>query len=1192
MQIPDGLLILLDRAGHEKDARERAETHKEKSFRSREQTDRAFYAQSAAFYAIASGSLDLYDEIMIWSRRYLRDPLSVKTIYGRDAINSPEGIALLSGIPDDLSKYKAHEVRDLIERGNNVVMHIFETAILALPEPSFYHHDWNEAEALFQNVIGARISQSRRLKQSLCLTEDALYDVLWTSSLKMLLKVESIALQPGNERLGFTCAHGPLFPIGSWTGIPAQAAFGPAVYRFIDDLARARDKLWQQHRLTLHPECASLPSCWPRGLPIQALTTDLTNAIDNEAAKIYTPFISSRAQAVIFTEQNSIQHKDALNKEVKAAIGLFVDRYETALQLFVAPQQSDGKHGDRASVALDHALKLYRFGNWKSKEMVRMSEYEALRHCKPLFDRVLPQVKVAAFDKLEELEQRGYPVLPRGPVGLESEERLEWNPMESKSLASNAREVPATFLDCMIATPSIVWFGSLRIPTVEISTVKNAGIWSPEKLAKLRWDSRSVKEGTLAVALLFQESMSEGQRSVFTSPFPSTQDVRYPPLFLDQEFLESNIQLEESVRYDMSALIRNAPTQLMDSMVNNALSALSDRSLDPTKGHVREHFAFRFLKLIAQSDRPVLACDKIIETIVGRPESSSWHRQLLTKTLLRRLSKSQARDFINSFESSIHAKLDEQARLRQGQSQLDPSKPIIKITTLKFLAQFLNDADAVPPEASVQMLCNLLQKSSHIDVRVAVIDSLLSKLSDGEDESTMEEQVFGTFEKLVPVMGSLDERRQMSEEDWQEAERTQTLPEVSDDAPVMNAVYSAFERSQLSEEQSTKILERAILPAVTKSQANNARWVSLFMKKHCKELNDMQPALPAQPTILARLLNSHLSRMPAWVLNLHQEYVLINLQTPHWLKEINDQILDDPDLRTTNAGLHWVDLYDRGPQISHSSGFDPIQFLSSKWEPTHLPPGTGLEIFHLQTCVLDQASALLRLSDPFYIDWTWFIANFSPNLPLYRYNNDMLEAWLAHCKPIFQQVVSTIESIRDSEDWQRDPVTTPYIFLPPTFPLRIQLLEYPQLNLYKDADQQLERFGTQLLAALREVQDQGLASYAMLREVVDAAARGAEGVNEKVRLAAWLGDTKDHFDEDRDAKKGVDQGWKKKRRRDEISLRVEIADGLLAGLEKEVLMDQKKEEMKRLVGGWVGCRIEAVRMTGERLARRMDIVGE
>ena len=75
------LLLLLLREGSEaglKAAEGAVEELKTKALRSREQTDRAFYAKSASLYAIASGSLELYGDTVSWLRRFVRDPKTVK----------------------------------------------------------------------------------------------------------------------------------------------------------------------------------------------------------------------------------------------------------------------------------------------------------------------------------------------------------------------------------------------------------------------------------------------------------------------------------------------------------------------------------------------------------------------------------------------------------------------------------------------------------------------------------------------------------------------------------------------------------------------------------------------------------------------------------------------------------------------------------------------------------------------------------------------------------------------------------------------------------------------------------------------------------------------------------------------------------------------------------------------------------
>ena len=257
---PKLILTLLNAEGKnaEEDTREAVEHYKEKAFKSREQVDRAFYARSAAFYAIASGSLDLYGQIVVWLRRFLRDPLSVKTIYSSDAVNTEEGVALLSDIPTDLSRYELRHVHDMVLKANKVIVDLFETAILAMSEPSFYRHDWEGPKLVFRHVIEARITQSHRLKNALSVTKNDMYNALWAPTLEIFLKIENAALQPENEALAFHSPHGLLFPDGIRNSSPPLSAFSPGAYRFIDNVAKARDQLWQQHRPTLHSECVSL----------------------------------------------------------------------------------------------------------------------------------------------------------------------------------------------------------------------------------------------------------------------------------------------------------------------------------------------------------------------------------------------------------------------------------------------------------------------------------------------------------------------------------------------------------------------------------------------------------------------------------------------------------------------------------------------------------------------------------------------------------------------------------------------------------------------------------------------------------------------------------------------------------------------------------------------------------------------
>lgn len=184
------------------------ESLKSKATKSREQTDRAFFATSAAFHAIASGSLKLYGEVLQWTRRFLRDAMTVKTICSPDVVLTTEGIALLGGIPDDLGPWNATDVRRRIIEANSIILNLLDMAITSSKEPSFYALYWHGPLFLFRDVVMSRMDNAGRLKSHFELSEDGIYDILWSQTLKLLLQAEEIGLQ--YEALGFNSPHGPL----------------------------------------------------------------------------------------------------------------------------------------------------------------------------------------------------------------------------------------------------------------------------------------------------------------------------------------------------------------------------------------------------------------------------------------------------------------------------------------------------------------------------------------------------------------------------------------------------------------------------------------------------------------------------------------------------------------------------------------------------------------------------------------------------------------------------------------------------------------------------------------------------------------------------------------------------------------------------------------------------------------------
>ena len=206
------------------------ETLKSKASKSREQSHRAFFAKSAAFHAIASRSLDLYDETVQWTRRFLRDAMTVKTVYSPDATLTVEGVAMLGGVPDDLEGWNAAEIFESVTKANNIILNLLDAAVTSLREPSFDASDWHGPRSLFLNVVLIRMSNAGRLKNHFELSEDRVYELLWSQTIEMLLRAEETGLQ--YEPLNFNSPHGPLH--SSWGvswDMPLPAT--PSIYRFL-----------------------------------------------------------------------------------------------------------------------------------------------------------------------------------------------------------------------------------------------------------------------------------------------------------------------------------------------------------------------------------------------------------------------------------------------------------------------------------------------------------------------------------------------------------------------------------------------------------------------------------------------------------------------------------------------------------------------------------------------------------------------------------------------------------------------------------------------------------------------------------------------------------------------------------------------------------------------------------------------
>ena len=147
------------------------------------------------------------------------------------------------------------------------------------------------------------------------------------------------------------------------------------------------------------------------------------------------------------------------------------------------------------------------------------------------------------------------------------------------------------------------------------------------------------------------------------------------------------------------------------------------------------------------------------------------------------------------------------------------------------------------------MLSQLFQSGSHIGVRVAIVDSILARLalSNYELSIALAGRLLSALESGIPLLSSLNERRQTQEEDWIEAGKTGVLPEIYDDGgidvypPVLGLVVKAVSHRRIVWSDNRKsIIRRVLLPAIEQSNLNNGRWVKMFIAKHAPDIKALE----------------------------------------------------------------------------------------------------------------------------------------------------------------------------------------------------------------------------------------------------------------------------------------------------------------------------------------------------------------
>jgi hypothetical protein len=1162
-------LVLLNRNGMYEEAEAYAskimEVRKKDTQTASSRERRAEYALSAWACASASGSLALLSETVQWARRFIRDQLTAARLFSNCY---DEMIQLLSGFRKHTTLSELDELRGRVETANKIMLDLLDIACSAVREPHFRLSDWRTILDLFTRVIKERVYLSADLQDASEVSNEDLYHTMWSDTIPMLLQVETILVDEEFEKLGGSNICGIL----DWDSIfPGDlTSWRKHTWDFVDNLAEARDQMWMKLRAARYPDVLTLPEPFPRGLPVQNLLSlrYSTKAIPVDLHNL-APYIFARVKNVLF-----ISPETALEPVVKntmgQATGPFVDNYEHALKIYI-PVACDKQEKERRFAEVwEHLVGPLSKG--------RMTREEAADYWHIFVPHYMRNSKL-----LPEETPIHWPLLPRSDDPLQYQ---EWNPLNGRPVdvvTRKARDLGrATYLDfCTFGMQS----QQPSRPT--LSTCIKAP--KPRLLEKKRYGGTiwnyaqgpEAKEANALSALLYLDAKYGSKEGLLSTPFPSADNIRFPCVYLDEEFL-SREELKVHAALGQ-ACSESAPLLL----THKVAVAVVERLLSSKSSPTLESASHELVRALKDSDRPSLAFDLALKVIISQPSASSWHRILFNDGFLNSLPASEASRCIEKYaeaigqrlnamkESKAKAEADNEADTQASKEGGAPKKdqPFIKITTLKSLAQLLNNSAYIGDDASLRILTDLSQAVSHIDVRVSILKTFLSKLESNRPE--LWDFVCSALESFLPIVGSMDEREPTIAvpgdlanadngvlETQKLIEQGQTgLPKLAlntdllreDDSPMACAIVEHL--SRIDDPRLVNVyLERILLPLLKAFEDQTARWTTLFLRNYAKEnsevLNLYVPPVPKGIAVVnAILAKSGLKKysVPQTLLDKYVTYLLFRIEPPAPVRELN-QSLYKSALRSHPEVDTWLNLYGNDLRQSWSNLLRPRQTVfepkETKGSKSHVTAQSYQEAF------LKVFKALVLADSPNYTRLTEFV-----------YLVDATE----DCKPIVEKMIAHVSSLRTRE-WERDPKRSPAV-LPDIFPWRLLLFPHPQEN-GSDSEPECKAFAQQLATLIDEIS--GGIHYEKLEKLKQRTQCASRRGN--VLTALFLGDIS-------------------KTRLSWLTtydiLRVDVAAYLLLESGK-VHVKGHEDRVKALLNSWMENENEEVRRIGYKVSERMS----
>ncbi|KAL7941987.1 hypothetical protein V8C42DRAFT_355121 [Trichoderma barbatum] len=1016
----------------------RSELHQEvsrrmkKAAQGRVPEDRAHWAVSALSLCVAIGDLELYAGTLLWARRFNKDPLAVKELYSGNALNMKEVSDLLAVLPAERNTLtvSVEELSRRIHSANEILQNLLDTAIMGTNEPSFSAWDWNHVFDLISRAICSRIDGVNDFQDRTKLSDDVLYQAVWQPTSALLKKLLPNILGPPNEMFG-----GRGYSTLSCIKVNKPETLREPTIKFLDHLAEFYDSMWTELRLRETPALVTADEIWPKGLTLQHLTYYFGPALH------YMPYARPRIEAVVFMNPLKVLQPVQVDEETQLAIGTFIDSWAAALQLYIQmPGQlaKEEQRKERISRAWWQATVNLSKG--------RMSPEEAERFWWPVFEDVGVKKNEVGINEKE--DERPDPFLPDADEDMQP---IEWNPdpeYDRISQPDKSRTLTPTCLDVLLSRSRFEPLYKFtkaqnsaleRVKCVIPGKPRPGSFWDELYSRRLKLTGASADAfGTAGILALNMRKGSDV--SMLKTPFPSSEAVRIPAVYLDQEFLEREVEKHTPASIGILQYLKYyLPAGLLAQLAGSVLESIRKKP-ESAKPH---GIFVRIISTILEGAKPSLAIPLIQQFVLENPNASSWHRPLLNTKALIHFLPADAKRFFESFTDAILDKLQEQAeRPKQESGDASENKgPLVKVTTVKMLAQLLRESPVVDPSLAVELNIRILKRASHIDIRAAAVKGLAEAMDSTTSPEVKKRILNSLLKYAAPIASSINESQPLM--DWDALTAGSELPEVWRDSnwgfttpPIMDLILGIGQKMDWNTEEG-RLYQELIYSVLDSSAENSQRWMKLFTNKHGFSVPDdaQLPAIPMFPTALNALLRVMKSETPAKYVDMAKQYLMLRINLPDWVSAITDAVRANRKLVSSNSGTQWYYLWNSDFDMLTQTLFSTICVHLQADEDEDEEMGDvemGVEEMEDEKMDIEEAqpleSFLFEVADCILMQ-----GNLSRFQAFLNVTSD-----ISREHPVWGRILERINGLR-TPAWQADPNRKPAV-LPDTLPLRIRML--------------------------------------------------------------------------------------------------------------------------------------------------------